>query len=61
MISISDGICWLDGLADIMYGEVVEFIPTGERGMILDIEQSRIGCIIFGRYEHMKPATGCAV
>lgn len=54
VISISDGICWLDGLADIMYGEVVEFIPTGERGMILDIEQSRIGCIIFGRYEHIE-------
>lgn len=54
VISISDGICWLDGLADIMYGEVVEFIPTGERGMILDIEQSKIGCIVFGRYEHIE-------
>ncbi len=53
VISVSDGICWLDGLADIMYGEVVEF-ECGERGMVLDIEPDRIGCIIYGRYEHIE-------
>jgi len=53
VISVSDGICWLDGLSDIMYGELVEF-ECGERGMILDIEPSRIGCIVFGRYEHLE-------
>lgn len=52
-ISVSDGICWLDGLADIMYGEVVEF-ECGERGMILDIERDRIGCVVFGKYEHIE-------
>ena len=53
VISVSDGICWLDGLADIMYGELVEF-DCGERGMILDIEESRIGCVVFGEYEHIQ-------
>jgi len=53
VLSISDGICWLDGLADIMYGEVVEF-ECGERGMVLDIEADRIGCVIYGRYEHIE-------
>ena len=53
VLSISDGICWLDGLADIMYGEVIEF-DCGERGMILDIEPDRIGCVIYGRYEHIE-------
>ncbi|MGN1345408.1 MAG: F0F1 ATP synthase subunit alpha [Eubacteriales bacterium] len=53
VISISDGICWLDGLADIMYGEVIEF-DCGERGMVLDIEPDRIGCVIYGRYEHIE-------
>ncbi len=53
VISISDGICWLDGLADIMYGEVIEF-ECGERGMVLDIEPDRIGCIVYGRYEHIE-------
>ena len=53
VLSISDGICWLDGLADIMYGEVVEF-DCGERGMILDIEPQRIGCVVFGGYEKIE-------
>ncbi|MFA6729461.1 MAG: F0F1 ATP synthase subunit alpha [Eubacteriales bacterium] len=54
VISISDGICWLNGLADIMYGEVVEFISAGELGMILDIATDRVGCVVFGRYEHIE-------
>ena len=53
VLSVSDGICWLDGLADIMYGEVVEF-DCGERGMILDIEPQRIGCVVFGGYEKIE-------
>ena len=53
VISVSDGICRLDGLADIMYGEVVEF-ECGERGMILDIEPDRIGCVVFGKYEKIE-------
>ncbi|MGN0486070.1 MAG: F0F1 ATP synthase subunit alpha [Acutalibacteraceae bacterium] len=53
VISISDGICWMDGLADIMYGEVVEF-DCGETGMVLDIQQNRIGCVVFGEYEHIE-------
>ena len=53
VMQVSDGICWMDGLADIMYGEVVEF-ECGERGMVLDIQVDRIGCVIFGEYEHIE-------
>ena len=53
VLSVSDGICWMDGLADIMYGEVVEF-ECGERGMVLDIQRERIGCVIYGSYEHIE-------
>ena len=53
VITVSDGICWMDGLADIMYGEVVEF-ECGERGMVLDIQQNRIGCVIFGEFSHIE-------
>lgn len=56
VVSISDGICWLDGLADIMYGEIVEF-AGGHKGMIQDIEPGRIGCVIFDRYEHIESGT----
>ncbi len=52
-ISISDGICWLDGLADIMYGEVVEF-ACGEKGMVLDIDHDRIGCVVYGNYQKIE-------
>ena len=53
VLTVSDGICWMDGLADIMYGEVIEF-ECGDRGMILDIQPDRIGCVIFGEYEHIE-------
>lgn len=53
VMQVSDGICWMDGLADIMYGEVVEF-DCGESGMVLDIQPDRIGCVIFGEYEHIE-------
>lgn len=53
VMTVSDGICWMDGLADIMYGEVVEF-ECGERGMVLDIQQNRIGCVIFGDFAHIE-------
>ena len=53
VIQVSDGICWMDGLADIMYGEVVEF-DCGELGMVLDIQPARIGCVIFGKYENIE-------
>ena len=53
VMQISDGICWMDGLADIMYGEVIEF-DCDERGMILDIQPDRIGCVVFGKYENIE-------
>ena len=53
VLSVSDGICYMDGLADIMYGELVEF-ACGEQGMVLDIEDSRIACVVFGAYEKLQ-------
>ena len=53
VLSVSDGICWVDGLSDTMYGEVVEFV-CGERGMVMDIQHDRVGCIIFGSYDHIE-------
>lgn len=53
VLTVSDGICWMDGLADIMYGEVVEF-ASGNRGMVLDIQPDRIGCVIYGDFAHIE-------
>ena len=52
VLSTADGICWLDGVADIMYGELVE-LADGQRGMVMDIQPDRVGCIIFGSYDHV--------
>ena len=56
VLSVSDGICWLDGLADIMYGELVEFVdaPRKMYGMVMDVQPDKIGCMIFGKYEHIE-------
>ena len=59
VISVSDGICWMDGLSDIMYGELVEFYAEDRKmyGMVLDVQPDKVGCIIFGRYEHIESLT----
>ena len=59
VLSVSDGICWLDGLADIMYGELVEFLdtPTRKTGMVMDVQPDKIGVMIFGRFEHIETYT----
>ena len=56
VLSVSDGICWLDGLADIMYGELVEFLDTPKKmyGMVMDVQPDRIGCMIFGKFQHIE-------
>ena len=53
VLIVSDGICWVEGLGDIMYGEVVEF-SCGERGMVLDLQKDRIGCVIYGKYQRIE-------
>ena len=59
VLSVSDGICWLDGLADIMYGELVEFVdlPKKKTGMVMDVQPDKIGVMIFGRFEHIETYT----
>ena len=55
VLTVSDGICWMDGLADIMFGELVEFTEADRPmyGMVMDVQPDKIGCMIFGRYEHV--------
>ncbi len=53
VLSVSDGICWLDGLEDVMYGELLRF-EDGAEGMVLSVEPERVGCVIFSGYEHVR-------
>lgn len=50
--SVSDGICTVSGLADALYGELVLF-PEGVKGMVMNLERDRVGCVIFGEFERI--------
>ncbi len=49
VVSVSDGIVRIYGLADVMYGEMIEF-PGGVYGMALNLEQDSVGAVILGSY-----------
>jgi len=49
ILSVSDGIVRIHGLADVMYGEMLEF-PEGVYGMALNLEQDSVGAVILGDY-----------
>ena len=49
IVSVSDGIVRIYGLADVMYGEMIEF-PGGVYGMALNLEQDSVGAVVLGAY-----------
>ena len=44
--SVGDGIATVSGLKDATYGEILLF-SEGIRGMVLDLRENEIGCILF--------------
>jgi len=50
VVSVSDGIVRIYGLADVMYGEMIEF-PGGIFGMALNLEQDSVGAVVLGSYQ----------
>ncbi len=49
IVSVSDGIVRIHGLADVMYGEMIEF-QNGVFGMALNLEQDSVGAVVLGEY-----------
>ncbi len=49
IVSVSDGIIRIHGLADAQYGEMIEF-PGGLYGMALNLERDSVGVVILGEY-----------
>ncbi|GAB6099485.1 F0F1 ATP synthase subunit alpha [Halanaerocella petrolearia] len=47
VLSVGDGISRIHGLEDAMAGELLEF-ESGVNGMILNLEEDSIGCVIMG-------------
>ena len=53
VLSVADGIAYVDGLEDAAYGEILLF-EGGIRGMVQELRSGRIGCILFGRVEEVS-------
>ena len=53
VVSVSDGICRLHGLADVMQGEMIEF-PGDTYGLALNLERDSVGAVIMGDYKHIR-------
>ena len=47
VLTVGDGIATISGLEDAEYGEILLF-ECGIKGMILDLKEAEIGCVIFG-------------
>ena len=48
VISVTDGICRIHGLADVMQGEMLEF-PGNTFGLALNLERDSVGAVVLGR------------
>jgi len=52
VVSVTDGICRVHGLADVMQGEMLEF-PNDTFGVALNLERDSVGAVVLGAYEHI--------
>ncbi len=49
VVSVSDGICRIHGLSDVMQGEMLEF-PNNTFGLALNLERDSVGAVVLGDY-----------
>src|SRR3954466_15003620 len=53
VVTVTDGICRVHGLADVRYGEMLEF--TGNVfGLALNLEQDSVGSVVLGEYKTIR-------
>jgi F-type H+-transporting ATPase subunit alpha len=50
VVSVSDGIVRIHGLADAMYGEMIEF-EGGVFGLAMNLERDSVGAVVLGDYK----------
>ena len=53
VITLSDGICRVSGLSDVMAGEMLEF-SGGLRGLVMDLEKDNVGVVMLGYYDNVQ-------
>ncbi len=52
VVTVTDGIVRVHGLADVKYGEMLEF-PGGSFGLALNLERDSVGAVVLGEYKHI--------
>src|SRR5512147_935890 len=52
VVTVTDGICRIHGLSDVMQGEMLEF-PGNTFGLALNLERDSVGAVVLGAYEHI--------
>ncbi|MCR9105348.1 MAG: F0F1 ATP synthase subunit alpha [Gammaproteobacteria bacterium] len=58
VVSVSDGIIRIHGLAEVMYGEMIEF-EGGVYGMALNLERDSVGAVVLGDYKSLAEGQSC--
>ncbi|WP_096086636.1 F0F1 ATP synthase subunit alpha [Agaribacterium haliotis] len=58
VVSVTDGIIRIHGLADVMYGEMIEF-EGGVFGMALNLERDSVGAVVLGEYKSIAEGQTC--
>ena len=58
IVGVTDGIVRIHGLADVMYGEMIEF-EGGTYGMALNLERDSVGAVILGDYIGLAEGQKC--
>ena len=53
IVSVTDGITRIHGLADVRYGEMIEY-PGNVFGLALNLEQDSVGAVVLGEYKHLR-------
>ncbi len=51
---VGDGIARVNGLSNVMAGELVEFPKSGVLGLALNLEETNVGVIIMGEYQDLE-------
>ena len=58
VVSVTDGIIRIHGLAEAMYGEMIEF-EGGIYGLALNLERDSVGAVILGDYKTVAEGQSC--
>ncbi len=53
IVSVTDGIIRIHGLADAQQGEMLELPGEGSFGLVLNLERDSVGAVVLGSYEHL--------